>query len=394
MRTVDGRTADPVARRRPAPPVPRVEPVALELSPRHEVSGARDRQPAGRRTTHRCRAPRTRRSPSPACSPATATRCVRWCGTGPATSSVSATPADPHRAGHPRRAVRERLPDHPHRLPRRGRRRPEAAGRDRPGQLGRDHRRRPRHLGDDDPSAAGDAGALLPQLLPPGPRRHQPALGGHRPRADGRRRSGGGGGRLAGQRHRRRSLRGHAVRVAPHRRRLRDRGRTGRARARDGSNTWAAYQCYGVPGFRLHTGAAPERRAAAATADDRRAPPPRHDLHGDGGRHQPARSESPLRALVSELVDELDVLAAAAESHPSWSTPEICEALGAAYADLGSAEQGMRWYRKATEGGTPQERPPAELARAAGQPRGPVRAAARTRSRRRARRRRPPRAVR
>jgi beta-lactamase superfamily II metal-dependent hydrolase len=124
----------------------------------------------------------------------------------------------------------------------------------------------------------------------------------------------------------------------------------GRARARDGSNTWAAYQCYGVPGFRLHTGQRP--------SDEPPRPPLTTDellrrvttctvTAGDISRPEAVSTAGARQRLLAEL----DVLAAAAESHPSWSTPEICEALGAAYADLGSAEQGMRWYRKATEGG-------------------------------------------
>ncbi|MGD9705072.1 MAG: CHAT domain-containing protein [Acidimicrobiia bacterium] len=125
---------------------------------------------------------------------------------------------------------------------------------------------------------------------------------------------------------------------------------SGRARARDGSNTWAAYQCYGVPGFRLHTGQRPSDeppRAPLTTDELLRRVTTCTVTAGDISRPEAVATASARQRLI----DELDVLAGAAESHPTWSTPEICEALGAAYADFGSAEQGMRWYRKATEGG-------------------------------------------
>ena len=124
----------------------------------------------------------------------------------------------------------------------------------------------------------------------------------------------------------------------------------GRARARDGSNTWAAYQCYGVPGFRLHAGQPPTdgvpqppltvdellRRVANCTV-----------TAGDISSPETSAMESIRRKLLTEL----DVLAKAVEVHDTWETPEVCEALGKAFADLASPEQGMEWYRRACTGG-------------------------------------------
>jgi beta-lactamase superfamily II metal-dependent hydrolase len=123
----------------------------------------------------------------------------------------------------------------------------------------------------------------------------------------------------------------------------------GRLRARDGSNTWAAYQCYGVPGFRLSTG----RRGGEWTP---RRPFTYDELvrriitcsvtAADIGRPDALK----VGTSRTQVRTELSVLEAAADlpdQDGAWQTAEVCELLASAYNDLGDLGKAVRWYDRA-----------------------------------------------
>ncbi|RYZ09192.1 MAG: CHAT domain-containing protein [Myxococcales bacterium] len=122
------------------------------------------------------------------------------------------------------------------------------------------------------------------------------------------------------------------------------------------SNTWAAYQCYGDPGWvwsrHAPESSEPDRNDAADTKQrDRASPRPEPEspiisLSGllvavdtfgatEGGDKERARALARLRALELEMQPRLG------------ERGEVAEALGAAFRNLGDRQAAIRWYEKA-----------------------------------------------
>ena len=110
------------------------------------------------------------------------------------------------------------------------------------------------------------------------------------------------------------------------------------------SSTWAAFQCYGDPGFRLRAARAPE--------------PGRTTLVSSGELVRRLRTVSVLAAKIGlpnfddiarherDLSDELDGLLAGLEEK-RWDDPVVFYEFGRAYAELGNYERAVACYRRA-----------------------------------------------
>ena len=121
-------------------------------------------------------------------------------------------------------------------------------------------------------------------------------------------------------------------------------------RADPGSSTWAAYQCYGDPGFRL------ERRRRGV----QRAPEivSRSELDrqirvislqaADAGRPGDVLHEVVRRRLRDELVDLVDWADA---ERSSWLDAAVYHQLGFAASEVGALDHAVAWYRAALDSG-------------------------------------------
>lgn len=113
-----------------------------------------------------------------------------------------------------------------------------------------------------------------------------------------------------------------------------------------GSTTWAAYQCYGDPGYRLFgAGATAVAHPHLVSADELvRRVKTITVLAGKIGL--PDFEE--LTARGRDMIDELDRRRDEAARH-RWATPVVLYHLGAAYAELGAYDRAVACYRQAWE---------------------------------------------
>jgi hypothetical protein len=128
------------------------------------------------------------------------------------------------------------------------------------------------------------------------------------------------------------------------------------ARQHPASMTWAAFQCYGDPGYRL---VSKERRGRATPAfvSARELLRRIQTVHVLAGKIGLPDFED-IAAREGELVDELDAYRKLVEEQ--WPTPELLYDLGAAYAELGQFEPAVEIYRF-TAAGPDSSRAPVKL---------------------------------
>ncbi|WP_085316912.1 CHAT domain-containing protein [Derxia lacustris] len=106
-------------------------------------------------------------------------------------------------------------------------------------------------------------------------------------------------------------------------------------------NTWAAYQCYGDPGWRLNPPASTEQRYRGST---RIVSPAGLVFELDQIAHY-ARFGGFTRASLRTALDELE-----AEHAQAWpGSGQVAHAFGAAWAALGNKPEALRWYRHALQ---------------------------------------------
>ncbi|HEX2164918.1 MAG TPA: CHAT domain-containing protein, partial [Thermoanaerobaculia bacterium] len=109
------------------------------------------------------------------------------------------------------------------------------------------------------------------------------------------------------------------------------------------SNTWAAYQCYGDPGFRLPDSAGREEREAAPTIDPVDPAEVAADLHNLHARAKHERASDQTAALARELERIEDLLRAR-----GWQgRAEMHVGLARAWAEIGELDRGILHYETA-----------------------------------------------
>ena len=119
-------------------------------------------------------------------------------------------------------------------------------------------------------------------------------------------------------------------------------------RADPGSSTWAAYQCYGDPGFRLESprrGSQPPR-AMVSRLELVRSIQVIALKAGDAGQRGAEAHEVVRRRLLADLVD----LASWVEpdtDRKRWLDAAVYAELGRAAGELGDLDRAITWYRRA-----------------------------------------------
>lgn len=109
-------------------------------------------------------------------------------------------------------------------------------------------------------------------------------------------------------------------------------------------NTWAAFQCYGDPGYRLRSTQAPPPPAPVVVSSDELVRRVRTIAVLAGKIGMPNFEDVSHRE--EELVEELDTSRAALKDR-GWETPVVLYELGSAYGELGNYEKAVECYRRA-----------------------------------------------